>query len=105
MIDIKKFIKDTSNIPVIIYGSSGKTRLLTDLYDDAIVIDAREVVDIRTLIGFYKVKDYWIVYENGVLINAMNAGKTIIFKRIDNNYELLQLLIPVISGTPSIGAP
>lgn len=86
------------NYPVVLYGNKGKTFLLTHLYPDIIIVDSREIYDVRMLTGFYTFKDHDLIFTEGLLTKALRIGQKLCFKRIDENIALQQYLIPIVSN-------
>ena len=86
------------NYPVVLYGNKCKTFLLTHLYQDIIIVDSREIYDVRMLTGFYTFKDHDLIFTEGLLTKALRIGQKLCFKRIDENIALQQYLIPIVSN-------
>lgn len=84
------------NVPIVIYGEVGKSFYLENKFENAFVIDAREILDFKNLCGYYAFKNEEIKYNNGILIDSMKEGRILVIKRIDLNINLLYFLYSVI---------
>ncbi|WUR04219.1 midasin MDN1 [Vairimorpha necatrix] len=98
--DLLKDMESYKNlkIPICIYGEIGKTRFLKSIIKNLIIIDSREISDIRNLSGFYAIENGEINYVEGILITALKKGLNILFKNIDQNYNLQFFLNSVIKN-------
>lgn len=83
-------------VSVCFYGEVGRTNFIKTIVKDLIIIDAREILDFKNLSGFYALEYGEITFVDGILISAMKEGNNILFKNIDNNFNLLYFLNSVI---------
>lgn len=84
--------------PCFIHGKTGKSAFIKSIYPDTLFIDSREILEIKSLGGFYAVKNSELIYVEGILTTAMKNGYKICFKNIDMNIHILYYLRPVIDG-------
>lgn len=83
--------------PCFVYGEYGRTEFIRLLSPNVKVYDSREIIDPKSLGGFYAVVDNELRYAQGVLVEAMLRGYHICFKRIDTNINLLHYLRSVVN--------
>ncbi|ADM12117.1 Willebrand factor type A domain-containing AAA ATPase [Encephalitozoon intestinalis ATCC 50506] len=97
-------------VPVGVYGEVGRSSLVSRLHSGIyskggrlVEIDSREITDARTLGGFYAVKEGDVEYMKGLLIESMERGDWVLFKRIDKNHGLMQYLFTVVKYRRLLG--
>lgn len=98
-------------MPVVVYGEVGKTQMVMEFWRERadctqqpVVVDSREVMDVKVLGGFYAIRDGDVEYMKGVLVESMVSGRWIIFRRIERNQRLLQYLYTVIKYRRMVGS-
>lgn len=96
LIDIMNEMIQISN-PCFVYGEYGRTELIRLQSPDVKVYDSREILEPKSLGGFYAVMNNELVYTRGILVDAMVRGSHICFKQIEANVKLLHYLRPVIN--------